>query len=93
VKPYKRIYLEARNLTPTDFIPCEVCGAQAVDIHHIQARGMGGSKSRDTPENLIALCRSCHHEADFGTGLSKEYLRQIVTDKLNERKTTQNRKP
>jgi hypothetical protein len=93
VKPYKRIYLEARNLTQTDFIPCEVCGAQAVDIHHIQARGMGGSKSRDTPENLIALCRSCHHEADFGTGLSKEYLRQIVTEKLNERTTTQNRKP
>ena len=93
MKAYKRIYLEARNLTQTDFIPCEVCGAQAVDIHHIQARGMGGSKSRDTPENLIALCRSCHHDADFGTKLSKEYLRQIVTDKLNERTTTQNRKP
>ena len=30
----------------TDFIPCEVCGAQAIDIHHIEARGMGGTKKK-----------------------------------------------
>lgn len=90
MKKYIKLYLESRNLTTTDFIPCEVCGAQAVDIHHIQARGMGGSKLRDNPENLIALCRTCHHEADFGTGLSKEYLRQIVNTKLHERKTDKN---
>jgi hypothetical protein len=85
VKPYKRIYLEARNLTQNDFIPCEVCAAPAVDIHHIQARGMGGSKLRDNPENLIALCRTCHHEADFGTGLPKEYLRKIVNEALQNK--------
>ena len=45
-----------------DFIPCEVCGSRAVDIHHINARGMGGvSKNRlDVIENLQALCRYCH---------------------------------
>ena len=44
----------------TDWIPCEVCNRQAVDIHHIEARGMGGSEERDTIENLMALCRDCH---------------------------------
>lgn len=46
----------------TDFIPCEVCGTRAVDIHHIEARGMGGSKHADVIENLMALCRKCHVE-------------------------------
>jgi len=43
-----------------DFIPCEVCGARAVDIHHIENRGSGGSKSKDHIENLMAVCRPCH---------------------------------
>jgi len=44
----------------TDFIFCEVCGKQATDIHHIKARGMGGSKQADNINNLQALCRKCH---------------------------------
>lgn len=80
MKAYLRIYLNDRGFTTTDFIPCEVCGAKASEIHHCQARGFGGSKYRDTPDNLIALCRPCHHEADFGTKLPKEYLKQIVHD-------------
>lgn len=48
------------NIYPGDWIGCEVCGSTAVDIHHIHARGMGGSKTRDTIENLMALCRKCH---------------------------------
>lgn len=47
---------------PTDFIPCETCESKAVDIHHIEARGMGGSKNKDVLENLMALCRWCHIE-------------------------------
>lgn len=46
----------------SDFIPCEVCGHKAVDIHHIEARGMGGSDKKDIIENLMALCRQCHIE-------------------------------
>jgi 5-methylcytosine-specific restriction endonuclease McrA len=83
MKNHTRIYLSSRGLSQTDFIGCEVCGSKASDIHHIQPRGMGGSMFRDTPDNLIALCRPCHHEADFGTGLSKEYLKQIVSNKLH----------
>lgn len=45
----------------SDFIECEVCKGKAVDIHHIDCRGMGGSKEKDTIENLMALCRNCHN--------------------------------
>lgn len=47
-----------------DFIPCEVCGRRAVDVHHIHARGMGGDPTgnKDVIENLMGLCRTCHDE-------------------------------
>lgn len=47
-----------------DFIPCEICGSRAVDIHHIDARGMGGDPTarKDTIENLMGLCRRCHNK-------------------------------
>lgn len=45
-------------------MPCEICGCQAVDLHHIEARGMGGTNTKDTIENLMALCRG--HHVQFG---------------------------
>ncbi len=86
MKHYIMVYLESRGLTKTDFIGCEVCGVAASDIHHIQPRGMGGSKLRDTPDNLIALCRPCHTEADFGTLLPKEKLKEIVNATLQNQR-------
>ena len=48
-----------------DFVMCEMCMQdRAVDIHHIQSRGMGGSKSLDFIENLMGLCRECHLKAE-----------------------------
>ena len=43
-----------------DFIPCEVCGTRANDIHHIENRGSGGSKSKDVIENLMAFFLPFH---------------------------------
>jgi predicted restriction endonuclease len=48
----------------SDWMPCEICGCQAVDIHHIECRSMGGTKTKDTIENLMALCRG--HHVQFG---------------------------
>ena len=62
MKNHTKVYLKEMGYDPTDFIPCEVCQSKAVDIHHIEARGMGGSKHADTIENLMALCRECHVE-------------------------------
>jgi 5-methylcytosine-specific restriction endonuclease McrA len=53
-----------------------------VDIHHIEPRGMGGSKTLDVIENLMALCRECHHEADFGVELSKDFLKAVHLKKM-----------
>lgn len=37
---------------------CEACAtARSDDVHHLRSRQMGGS---DVPENVLALCRSCH---------------------------------
>ena len=57
---HTRIYLKHFEYGEQDFIPCEHCGAKAVDIHHIKYRSQGG---RDEISNLIALCRKCHDMA------------------------------
>lgn len=74
MKKHTRIYLDAMGYDDTDFIPCEVCGAKAQDVHHIEARGMGGSKTKDYIENLMALCRRCHmNHGDIKS--KKEFLK------------------
>jgi hypothetical protein len=60
MKPYQKNYLEHFGYDKCDTIYCEVCSAVAQDLHHIKARGMGGSKLRDNVENIMALCRRCH---------------------------------
>jgi hypothetical protein len=66
-----------------DFVPCEVNGEKAVDIHHIHGRGKG----KDVIENLMALCRD-HHKAAEGIG--KTYLHpdmmQAIHDNFLKRK-------
>ena len=59
---YKQVYIDYFDYCVQDFIPCEVCGARSVDIHHLTPKGMGGSKTKDHIENLIAVCRSCHNK-------------------------------
>lgn len=60
---YKKTYCDFFGYGEQDFIPCENCGKRAVDVHHIEPKGMGGSKTKDNIENLIGLCRSCHNLA------------------------------
>jgi 5-methylcytosine-specific restriction endonuclease McrA len=73
VKNHTKVYLKGMGYDTTDFIPCEVCQAKAVDIHHIESRGMGGSKTADTIDNLMALCRTCH----VAYGDIKEYKEML----------------
>ena len=58
------------------WMPCEICGSQAVDVHHIDARGMGGRDSADEIENLMGVCRQCH--IDYGDKKQhKDMLREV----------------
>jgi hypothetical protein len=83
VKKHTKVYLDYFGYDKSDFIPCEVCGAQAVDIHHIEARGMGGSKHADVIENLMALCRKDH--ARYGDNKSfKDWLKKVHALKLEQ---------
>lgn len=31
-----------------------------MELHHLQSRGLGGSKRSDVLENVLALCNPCH---------------------------------
>lgn len=77
MKRYIRIYFKHHGLTKGDTVLCEVCDNLAVDIHHIEPRGMGGNLDRDVIGNLIALCRWCHDKAEAGTITKEELLLRI----------------
>ena len=62
MKTHTQIYLIHYGYDETDFIGCELCGNKAVDIHHLVAERMGGSKTKDDIENLIAVCRECQNK-------------------------------
>jgi hypothetical protein len=58
------IYCKYFGYADESEIMCEICGPpqRAVDVHHIDARGMGGSELMDIIENLMGLCRKCHNK-------------------------------
>jgi len=81
LKKHTKIYLNYFGYDETDFIGCEICGKLAVDIHHLIAKGMGGSKTKDYIENLIALCREhhveCHSNKDFNNKAKEIHLQNL----------------
>lgn len=80
---YLKTYLDYFNLDAGDFIACEICNSPAVDIHHIEARGMGGTKDpkANNIDNLMALCRYCHDY--YGDKKQyKSYLKSIHLHKM-----------
>ncbi len=90
MKYHTQVYMDAFGFTIADFVPCEICGNKAVDIHHIESRGMGGNPSgdKDVIENLMASCRSCHLEygdiPDLIEMLKKIHLKYIDTNGIKK---------
>ena len=82
MKPHVNIYLSASGKI-ADELKCEVCFNPATDIHHIQRRGMGGSKTADRIENLMALCRECHNRYGDRKHL-KEWLQKIHNEEMEK---------
>ena len=74
MKKHTKIYMEYFSYHLSDWMPCEICGCEAVDLHHIEARGMGGSNERDVIENLMALCRG--HHVFYGD--KKQYKQMLI---------------
>lgn len=61
-KEHTRVYYASFGYTVADFVPCEICGLRAVDINHIDCRGMGGTDDPlyNSIENLMGTCRDHH---------------------------------
>ena len=76
MKKHTKIYLDAFGYDETDFIPSELSGERAVDIHHIECKGMGGNPNGnlDRIENLQAVTRDEH--LIFGD--KKESMRYLL---------------
>lgn len=88
MKKHTKIYLEYFGYDENSFIECEFCSKKAVDVHHLSFKGMGGSKTKDTIDNLIALCRNCHTSAHNDRAFNNQL--QEIHDKIlnkNDRKT------
>ena len=60
VRVYLKFWGYAVSSLSQEKISCDSCGADANDVHHLSRRGSGGSRKKDTPHNLVALCRNCH---------------------------------
>ena len=72
MKKHTRIYLQHFRIGEQDFVFDEFefivnnREVRAVDINHIDPRGMGGSKSKDVITNLMALSRENHNDFEAG---------------------------
>lgn len=83
MKKYTKDYFKYFGYALDDFLPCEVCGIRANDLHHLDCKGMGGSKTKDDISNIMALCRECH--VFFGDKKDKmEYLKEKHIMFLND---------
>jgi len=63
MKNYTKTYMDYFGYSTADFIPCEACGAKAVDIHHLTPRSRDKAAINKI-DNLCALCRDCHTKAE-----------------------------
>lgn len=79
MKSYTRTYMKYFGYQIPEDIPCEYCGTQAVDIHHIHGRGKG----MDVIENLAGLCRK--HHADCHNEVIRKDEMQEIHDKFMEK--------
>jgi len=79
MKKYTKQYFSYFGYALDEFLPCEVCGNRAVDLHHIDCKGMGGSKLKDNVENIMALCREDH----IKYGDKKEHIEFLKETHLN----------
>lgn len=88
MKKHTKIYMNFFNFKITEDCICEIpgCGLPAVDINHIQSRGMGGNPKgdKDHIENLIAVCRN-HHNMYGDVPELKEWLIKVHLDFMKEK--------
>lgn len=68
---HTKVYLKHFVLDQGDRIVSELSCLNGADIHHISARGSGGSKKKDYIENLICLTREEHMRCEMSVLCNK----------------------
>jgi len=69
---YKEIYKNYFGYVDDEFVPSELSGRSAQDLHHVHFKSGGRD---DSIENLMALTREEHDKA-HRRELTEEYLKQ-----------------
>ena len=95
MKKHIEIYKSFWNpeLTISQTYQCCWCDSwEGGEIHHIEKRGMGGSKCQDRIENLVYLCRTHHQIADNKTAfeLLKDTESSIESQVFEDLRKTEN---
>lgn len=63
------------------------CGSNRwLEAAHIRAKGMGGGRRKDTPENIIILCPHHHALYDNKLGQSRQ-MQEILRSHIQESRT------
>ncbi len=84
MKDYKKLFSRYWGYSETDNPICWWCRqAVAVDIHHIEPKGMGGVKNNrlNRIDNLFAVCRKCHNLAHKNKSVNEEF-KKILKEKI-----------
>ena len=98
MQKHTKVYMQFFDYGEQDFIPCEMCGSKATDIHHIERRTRN-KVTNDFVENLVGLCRDCHVKAEsdgmFNMFCRIKHLENVchqVYAKIEYQKIYENRK-
>jgi hypothetical protein len=83
LKKYVKIFSNFWGYADQHIPNCWYCNkSQAVEIHHIENKKMGGNKTKDRIDNLIPLCRK-HHEESHQHKITKKTLKDKLMEKIN----------
>ena len=84
LKNYKKLFSDFWGYCESDIPICWGCFmAQAVDIHHLENKGLGGVKNNrlNRIDNLFPVCRKCHDLAHADKSINKKW-KQVLLDRI-----------
>lgn len=84
MKEHTKLYFKHFGYDIEDFVPSEISGKPTNDIHHIESRGMGGTKREEDINNLMAVTRYEHDKLGDITAY-KDWLHEVHQSFLETR--------
>ena len=81
LKNYKKLFSDFWGYCESDIPTCWGCyRQQAVDIHHLIPKGMGGVKNNrlNRIDNLFPVCRDCHNKAHSDKSINEEWKAKLL---------------